>query len=70
MDYPSGDWKHCEDCGSSYFRYDDGVGSCSNSECPPRVAARKERIRQEKRDRKIKQLEKENEKLRKGTKDE
>ena len=65
MDYPSGDWKYCRSCGSSYFKYDDGIGSCGNENCPPKVRARKERKRQEKRDREIERLRKENEELKK-----
>ena len=61
MDYPSGSWKYCS-CGESYFRYDDGTGSCSA--CFDR--REKAEIRE---DRRLKRLQRENKKLKKQLKE-
>jgi uncharacterized Zn finger protein (UPF0148 family) len=60
MDYPDGEWKFCDRCGSSYYRYVDGVGRCSTCAEERRKRYAKEAKRKKAKDNKIKRLEKEN----------
>ena len=54
MEYPNGQWEFCRNrnCGTSYFVYEDEINPGECSDCRGKAA--------EKRDRKTKELEKEN----------